>query len=380
MKSIAALTILTALLLGLPLLGATWTSHPISLYLEFPPHTRHVQHAPFSWSAFALLLFSAALVGALFISLYLPRREASGPASCPVRLPGWGWISGFFLLFFWTLAWNRFGWFKPLQNFTFTPLWVSYVVFVNALTFWRSGTCLLTRQTPYLLALFPASALFWWYFEYLNRFSQNWYYVGQEMFTPVTYALHATIAFSTVLPAVMSTAELLRSFPALGRTRCERPLIFGNRIIHAGAMLAFASCGLVGIAVSPDYWYPVLWVAPLLILISVQVLLREENLLQKLERGEWHAVTLPALAALVCGFFWEMWNNYSYPKWVYSIPYVQGFQIFEMPLVGYLGYLPFGLQCYVVADLVARLVGTDAPVARHVDTRPNAGLQSDTFR
>src|SRR5271166_5216407 len=41
MKSIAPLMILTALLLGLPMLGATSTGHPISLYLEFPPHTRY---------------------------------------------------------------------------------------------------------------------------------------------------------------------------------------------------------------------------------------------------------------------------------------------------------------------------------------------------
>ena len=195
------------------------------------------------------------------------------------------------------------------------------------------------------------------YFEYLNRFAQNWYYVGQELFTPLTYTVHATVAFSTVLPAVISTSELLRSHPALRRPRFRRPLVLGNRQMNAGAMLVFASCGLLGVAGAPDYWYPVLWVSPLLILLSLQVLFREENLFQKLERGEWQTVTVPALAALVCGFFWEMWNHYSYPKWAYCIPYVQRFEIFEMPLVGYLGYLPFGLQCGVVADLVARLTG-----------------------
>jgi hypothetical protein len=356
MKRIAPLLILTALLLGLPMLGATSTGHPISRYLEFPPHTRYVQHAPFSWSAFALLVTLALLMGVAFIS-HLPRREGSGPMTGQVHFPWWGWVSGFCILCWWTLAWNRFGWFKPFQNFTFTPLWTSYVVFVNALTYRRTGTCLLTQQTGYLLALFPASALFWWYFEYLNSFGQYWYYVGQELFTPVTYAVHATVAFSTVLPAVMSTAELLESYPALRRTRFHRPLALGNRRMHAGAMLTLASCGLIGVAVSPDDWYALLWVSPLLILVSLQVLFSEENLLQKLERGEWHVVTLPALAALVCGFFWEMWNLYSYPKWTYSIPYVQRFQIFEMPLLGYLGYLPFGVECCVVADLVARLAG-----------------------
>ena len=75
MKSIAPLMILTALLLGLPMLGATSTGHPISLYLEFPPHTRYVQHAPFSWSAFALLVTLALLVGA---AVYLSLSTAPG--------------------------------------------------------------------------------------------------------------------------------------------------------------------------------------------------------------------------------------------------------------------------------------------------------------
>jgi hypothetical protein len=357
LKPVAPLIILTALLIGLPMLGATSTGHAISLYLEFPPHTRYVQHAPFSWSVFVLVATGALFAAAAFIFLYRPcRREVRSNAGRR-QLPWWGWVSGFLVICFWVLAWERLDWFNPLQYHTFTPLWVSYVVFVNALTYRRTGRSLMTHRTGYLLALFPASALFWWYFEYLNRFAQNWYYKGQELFTPVSYVVNGTIAFSTVLPAVMSTVELLESYRALGQTGFRRPLVLGNPRAHAGAMLALASCGLIGVAASPDSWYPVLWVSPLLIVVSLQILLNQDNLLQKLQRGEWHAITVPALAGLVCGFFWEMWNNYSYPKWSYCIPYVQRFEIFEMPLLGYLGYLPFGLQCRVVADLVARLVG-----------------------
>ena len=358
LKPVAPLIILAVLLIGLPMLGATSTGHPISLYLEFPLHTRYVQHAPFSWSVFMLLGTGAVFAGAASIFLYRPcLREVRSNAGRR-QLPWWGWMSGFLIVCFWTLAWTRLEWFMPLQSHTFTPLWVSYVVFVNALTYRRTGRSLLTHRTRYLLSLFPASSLFWWYFEYLNSFAQNWYYVGQELFTPVGYVLNVTIAFSTVLPAVMSTVELLESYPALSQTGFRRPLVLANPKAHAAAMLALASCGLIGVAASPDDWYPVLWVSPLLILVSLQMFLNEDNLLQKLQRGEWYAITVPALAALVCGFFWEMWNTYSYPKWSYSIPYVQRFEIFEMPLLGYLGYLPFGLQCRAVADLVARLVGS----------------------
>jgi hypothetical protein len=39
--------ILAGMLLGLPLLGIWIAGYPISDYLEFPPRTRYVQHAPF---------------------------------------------------------------------------------------------------------------------------------------------------------------------------------------------------------------------------------------------------------------------------------------------------------------------------------------------
>jgi hypothetical protein len=68
-----------------------------------------------------------------------------------------------------------------------------------------------------------------------------------------------------------------------------------------------------------------------------------------------------ALAALICGFFWEMWNFYSLAKWKYSIPFVHRFEIFEMPLLGYAGYLPFGLECMVIADLIESLAKRKRP-------------------
>ena len=55
-----------------------------------------------------------------------------------------------------------------------------------------------------------------------------------------------------------------------------------------------------------------------------------------------------ALAALVCGLCWETWNYYALAKWIYSVPFVHRFQIWEMPLIGFGGYLPFGMECAAV--------------------------------
>jgi len=47
-----------------------------------------------------------------------------------------------------------------------------------------------------------------------------------------------------------------------------------------------------------------------------------------------------------------MWNFYSLARWTYSVPLVHRFQIFEMPLLGYAGYLPFGLECVLAGSLM----------------------------
>ena len=62
------------------------------------------------------------------------------------------------------------------------------------------------------------------------------------------------------------------------------------------------------------------------------------------------------LSGFLCGVLWELWNYWSRAKWHYSVPYVQRFHLFEMPLLGYAGYLPFGIECALVMDCVARIV------------------------
>ncbi|MEI6071260.1 MAG: hypothetical protein WCS31_05680 [Verrucomicrobiae bacterium] len=39
-------------------------------------------------------------------------------------------------------------------------------------------------------------------------------------------------------------------------------------------------------------------------------------------------------------------------KWIYAVPFVGDFKIFEMPLLGFSGYLWFGIKCAVIAEFV----------------------------
>jgi hypothetical protein len=51
-----------------------------------------------------------------------------------------------------------------------------------------------------------------------------------------------------------------------------------------------------------------------------------------------------------------MWNYYSLAKWEYSIPFVHRFKIFEMPILGYAGYIPFGLVCAAIGNILQRFM------------------------
>ena len=345
-----------ALPAGLPLLGVLAAGQSVSRYREFPPLTRYVAHAPFSAPLFTGLAILGLLVAALFC-LQVSRKNGTAPGrTIPHRypFPWWARLGLLLLLAGWWLAWNRFPWFAPWQAHTFLPLWLGYILVVNGLTRVRSGSSLLTRQPGFFLALFPLSAVFWWFFEYLNRFVQNWYYVGIEDFSPLAYVLHASLSFATVLPAVLSTEELLAT-----STRLTEPLASSRAIGCQGGkapaviMLLASAAGLAGIGLWPDYLFPLLWLSPLLIITAGQMLTGRPTVFAGIGRGDWRPVWLPALAALCCGFFWELWNFKSEAHWIYSIPHVQKFHIFEMPVLGYLGYLPFGLECRVVADLIA---------------------------
>ncbi len=340
---------LMAWLLALPWLGVLLKGDPAKQYLEFPPQRLYVQHAGFSWPVFILLaLLILAVLAPVGYRLIRARPEIS-PVPGRSGFPWWGWTGGALVLSAWLLAWLRSPGLGPWQGYAFTPLWLGYILVVNALAFRRTGRCLLLDRPRFLGGLFFLSAVFWWYFEYLNRFVQNWHYLGVGPLSPRAYFFQASLCFATVLPAVASTREWLASHPRAGAG------LPAGQARNGGPSRAFflllfgaGSLGLALLGLWPDVLFPCLWVAPLMILTAWLGLRGRSNLLTDMMGGDWKNPWLWALAALTCGFFWEMWNSGSLAHWTYSIPYVERYQIFEMPVLGYAGYLPFGLECATV--------------------------------
>ncbi len=263
------------------------------------------------------------------------------------RWPVHGWVGLILIAVCWPLNWTLPG---VRTSYLFFPLWLGYILVVDALVQVRTGTSIRTRSRKNFLHLFLISAPVWWLFELINLRTANWEYVGRELFSTLQFALLCTISFSVVVPAVFETAELIRSF------RWMDPFARGPRAPAARAM--FAGLFVTGLAmlaavlVCPKIFYPFTWIALVLIFEPINYWTSRPHFLEQLRNGDWRTVISLSFGALICGFFWEMWNYYSFPKWTYHIPGLGFWRIFEMPLLGYGGYIPFALEVYALKNFV----------------------------
>ncbi len=276
------------------------------------------------------------------------------------KWPWHGWLGLALVAVFWTLNWSLSG---LRTHWGFFPLWLGYCLTVDALAAWRRGTSLFLRSRREYLALFLTSAPAWWLFELLNKRTGNWEYLGAEAFSDLQYALLCTLSFSTVIPAVFGTAELFLGFRWVQRAANGPRVPVSDRSVRWLFVSGWLLLSLL--LLWPRYFFPVLWLCVFLVLEPVNWWLGHATLLSDLKRGDWRLVVSLSLGCLMCGFFWELWNYYSYPKWVYHVPFVDFWHVFEMPLLGYLGYVPFSWELFAFYHLVRGWLGrTGAVVAR----------------
>jgi hypothetical protein len=267
------------------------------------------------------------------------------------RWPVHGWLGLALVAVFWPLNWGLAG---MRTHWGFFPLWLGYCLTVDALVLRRKGTSLWTRSRPAYVGLFFASVLCWWLFELINKRTQNWIYMSEPI-SDLEYFLFASLSFSTVIPAVFGTAELAGTFGWIRR------LGAGPRIPPTRPVLVcffISGLGMLSLMlVWPRYFFLFVWLSVYFILEPINAWRGHRSLYEHTGDRDWRPVVALWVGCLICGFFWEMWNFWSYPKWEYQVPFVGVLHVFEMPLLGYGGYLPFALELYALYHLMLGLLG-----------------------
>ena len=94
-----------------------------------------------------------------------------------------------------------------------------------------------------------------------------------------------------------------------------------------------------------------LWTSLVFLLDPVNLKLGRPSMFRDWQNG-WYGRTLAAFAGgLLCGLLWEFWNYWALIKWVYHLPFLgplEHVKYFEMPAIGLIGFIPFGLECWVM--------------------------------
>lgn len=262
------------------------------------------------------------------------------------------WLGLLLIAIFWPLNWVLEG---LRTHLLFFPLWLGYILTVDGLVWLRKGSSLLTRNKRAFVGLFLVSAPLWWLFEVLNWRTRNWQYTARDYFSDLEYFVLASISFSTVVPAVFGTAELVSTFGWLRRLR-PGPVIKPTRRV----LLTFMVIGilmLTAMLIWPRTFFLFMWLSLYFILAPINARLGFRSLAEYTTRGDWRPVVAIWVGTLICGFFWEMWNYYAHPKWIYHVAPFEFLHIFEMPIMGYGGYLPFGMELFTLYHLVIGLLG-----------------------
>ena len=281
-------------------------------------------------------------------------------------LPYRGLLGLLMICIAWPLSWAQSG--VGLQ-YTFFPLWLGFILAIDGLVLRRTGTSLIVRSPKIMALMFIVAMPYWWAFEGINHLTQNWVYIGGEANTNLLDYLESSLAFSVVIPAVFEVSELIGSFGFVKRFARLPAIILDRRQVALMAVTGVLS--LAALLVWPSYLFPLTWVSLFLIFDPINCLMGRPSIIAQVRNGDWRLVIAFALGALVCGFFWEMWNNAASESWEYNVGIFDFARIFQMPLLGYGGYLPFGLETYAVFHFAAGPLGwsSDARVPLNGDTQ-----------
>jgi len=233
---------------------------------------------------------------------------------------------------------------EPFTTYFYSFAWWSYILAVDALVYWMQGESLIVSRTRTFLRMIPLSIFIWCIFEGFNFRLANWHYINLPPEVWIRWIGYA-VAYGTVLPGLCETMHLLQAL------RPFRTASWGK--LHPSPLFlrtspAIGGFALLAVLLFPRFCFPLVWIGFALLIEPILYLRGSDSLLRDIEKGALSRL-LPLLAAgLVCGLLWELWNFWAQAKWIYTVPFFEEVKLFEMPLLGFLGFPPFAVSAYAM--------------------------------
>ncbi|HUD49608.1 MAG TPA: DUF4332 domain-containing protein [Candidatus Baltobacteraceae bacterium] len=249
---------------------------------------------------------------------------------------------------------------EPFYSSIYCFLWWSYIFAVDFAVCRLRGHSLLRDQPRELLFLAVWSVPVWLVFEMANLRLHDWYYVmSPYRFSWGTFYL--VLAFATVLPGIFETMSLVLGLIEKfvpGGSIAGRPFVVSR--LNIALQLALGASMLALALAFPKNCFCLVWGFAYFLTdpICYRVWRARKNhagrsLLGQLAAGDNTRLVALLVAGFICGGLWEAWNLGARTKWIYSVPFFDEVKLGEMPLLGFLGFPPFALECYALVNFLA---------------------------
>ncbi len=239
---------------------------------------------------------------------------------------------------------------EPAATWLYLACWYPTILVMAAVIARAEGQDPFSRRPVHALSLFAWSAVFWFFFELLNWRIDNWYYV----YVPadrLSRWVGISLAFATVLPAIFLAARVLETW---GVMRSVRTPSFRVAPLALRLSAVVGTLFLVLPLIWPRRFFPLVWGATTL--LAEPALYRRAprwSLLADLARGEAGRLLRLLAGGAAVGLLWETYNSFARSRWIYTVPGLEELKLFEMPLLGFLGFPVFALECWSVFHLLA---------------------------
>ena len=76
-------------------------------------------------------------------------------------------------------------------------------------------------------------------------------------------------------------------------------------------------------------------------------------MLRDIEQGRYATFLRLFAAGLACGLVWETFNYFAPQKWIYTVRGLDEVKLFEMPLLGFLGFPALAFDAVAVHSLIS---------------------------
>jgi len=232
-----------------------------------------------------------------------------------------------------------------LYLFSWAPyLWVldRFLLFRKGQSYFWGG--LKKAKLKQILWFFAASTSFWLVFEVINFRLKNWFYIGLPNNIWIRWPGYA-LSYATVLPGILFLSEIIETY--LPKSNPTPELLYSEMVGERWSLVAGMGMFLLFIA-WPKVFFPLVWGSLFFILEPAVQFFGGHSLLQDWRAGRWEKTVSLLLAGLICGIFWEACNFGAGAKWQYNIPLAGFLKVFEMPLLGFIGFPVFALELFVM--------------------------------